>query len=204
MVVQFMFLGPCLKVHILYIQGHCCMYPWYIELSHCTGSRSPTVSAAETLVLRLSQHIGSHLKHAKGRACEYGPLWHVCISVRLNQVRKHQQYQSSITAAILISYLSPWKGTALWGDISAVIEGFISPKLFKCFFISFSTRGNFWGETLKSGFDLCSAKKMVQIKDIEYWHKIWFKKPNCCNSNVSASCACRGAGVHVCMYALAF
>lgn len=66
--------GPVLKGTYTVISRAAAVCIHDVELSHCTGSKSPTVSAAETLVLRLSQHIGSHLlwlvKHAKDRVSE--------------------------------------------------------------------------------------------------------------------------------------
>lgn len=103
-----------------------------------------------------------------------GAPHHVCIFMHLNQQHKLQLYYTKLVGAILqvlqwliqtagshttnptsllrfqhhFNYLSPVERTAMLGKlrISAVMEGFSFPKSFKCFFRSFSTRGNFWGK----------------------------------------------------------
>lgn len=48
--------------------------------------------------------------------------------------------------------------------ISAVMEGFSIPKSFKCFFRSFSTRGNFWGKLFRPFLIHVMPRKWSKLK----------------------------------------
>lgn len=65
-----------------------------------------------------------------------------------------------------LSYLSPGGRAAMSGKlwISAVMEGLVSQKLFKCFFRSFSTRGNFWGKIFSLVLIYVFPRKRSKLK----------------------------------------